>query len=294
MAARPPLIALHVFCAVVQDGGFRQAAQTLHLTPGAISRQIQTLEAHLKQVLFDRGSGNAARLTQQGQDLYERVAGRMADLVEALDPLGGDRRHAPILVDTSVTLAMHWLIPQLHAFRQRHPHLQVHVRTVDGAINPCAPVDVFIRRDPAELRGLPAQAFLAEHSVLVAGATFAAWPASPLAADGGWLLEVPRIGMRSRRDLWPSWGQAHGIAARPLEPTLEFDNTVLAIQAAVQGLGVLVVPHAFIETMLASGALRLLDPTSIETGSYSFALGRRQDSSRVAVFTDWLKACGAR
>lgn len=294
MAPRPPLTALHVFCAVVKEGGFRQAARLLNLTPGAISRQIQTLEGHLKQVLFERGSGNAARLTQQGQELHERVAERMAELVEALDPLDRDRRHLAILVDTSVTLAMHWLIPHLHLFRQRHPHVQVQVRTGDGAINPSAPVDVFIRRDPAELRGLPGATFLAERSVLVASASFAARLALPAAADGSWLHDEPRIGTRSRRDLWPSWSKAHGIEARLLEPTLEFDNTVLAIQAAVQGLGVLVVPEAFIDTMLASGALQLLDSTRIETGCYSFAVGRRQSSSRVAVFTDWLKECGAR
>lgn len=293
MATRPPLIALHVFCAVVKEGGFRQAAQLLSLTPGAISRQIQTLEGHLKQVLFERGSGNAARLTQQGHDLYERVAERMAELIEAVNPLDRDRRHISILVDTSVTLAMHWLIPQLHVFRQRHPHVQVHVRTVDGVINPSAPVDVFIRRDPAELRGLPAHTFLAERSVLVANATFAARLAQPSPRDDTWLRDVPRIGTRSRRDLWPCWSKAHGIDARLLEPTLEFDNTVLAIQAAVQGLGVLVVPEAFIETMLAAGALQLLDPARIETGSYAFAVGRQQASSRVAVFTDWLKECGA-
>lgn len=294
MPTRPPLTALHVFCVVVTEGGFRQAAQCLNLTPGAISRQIQTLEGHLKQVLFDRGSGNSARLTPYGQDLYDQVADRMAELVEAVNPVHRDQRHISILVDTSVTLAMHWLIPQLHGFRQRHPHVQVHVRTMDGVINPSAPVDVFIRRDPSELRGLPAQTFLAERSVLVASATFAAKMVLPFSGNHDWLHDVPRIGTRSRRDLWPSWSKAHGIDGRLLEPTLEFDNTVLAIQAAVQGLGVLVVPEAFIDTMLQSSALQLLDPKRVETGSYAFAVGRQQGSARVSVFTDWLKECGAR
>ncbi len=286
-------MALHMFCTVVKEGGFRQAAQKLHLTPGAVSRQIQTLEGHLKQVLFDRGGGNSATLTLEGQNLYERVADRMTELVDALNPLDHHRRHIAILVETSVTLAMHWLIPQLQVFRQRHPHVQVHVRTVDGVINPSAPVDVFIRRDPAELRGLPAQTFLAERSVLVSNPVFASTLVLPVSKGLDWLHDVPRIGTRSRRDLWPSWSKAHGMDGKLPDPPLEFDNTVLAIQAAVQGLGVLVVPEAFIEPMLESGALKLLHPARIDTGSYSFAVGRLQASSRVSIFTDWLRECGA-
>jgi LysR family glycine cleavage system transcriptional activator len=292
MTIRPPLNALHVFCVVVQEEGFRQAAQALHLTPGAVSRQIQTLEARLKQVLFDRGIGNSATLTLAGRQLHERIADQMAEIIEVLDATGRTRRQISILVDTSVTLAMHWLIPQLPAFRQRYPEIHVHVRTVDGDINPSAPVDVFLRRDAAELRELPSQTFMAERSVLVSSPGFASTLDLRRSKSMRWLFEVPRIGTRSRHDLWPSWSRAHGLDAKALEPTLEFDNTVLAIQAAIQGLGVLVVPETFIAAMLNSGALKLMHSARIDTGSYSFAIGRRQASSRVAIFTDWLKERG--
>lgn len=291
MLLHPPLNALHVFCVVVQAGGFRQAAQALHLTPGAVSRQIQALEGHLKQVLFERASGHAAALTLSGRQLHERVAGNMAAINAALDT-GGAGRQVSILVDTSVTLAMHWLIPQLSAFRQRYPHIQVQVRTADGDINPSAPVDVFLRRDRAELRGLPAHRFLAERCVLVANPAMLAALAPRRPQDMRWLAAVPRIGSRSRQDLWPAWGRAHGIDVGALQPTIEFDNTVLAIQATIQGLGCLVVPEAFIAAMLDSGALARMHAACTETGSYSYAIGRQQDSARVALFIDWLKERG--
>ncbi|AVR95081.1 hypothetical protein [Pseudoduganella armeniaca] len=69
---------------------------------------------------------------------------------------------------------------------------------------------------------------------------------------------------------------------------------MLGIQAAVQGLGVQVVPEAFIEMMPAGGALQLLAPARIETGCYSFAVGRQQAPSRVLVFTDRLEEYGTR
>lgn len=293
MSAHPPLNALHVFCVVVQEGGFRQAAQALHLTPGAVSRQIQTLEAHLKQVLFDRNPGGSATPTQAGLRLQASVGGKMAAIKEVLNAGGRAPRQVAILVDTSVTLAMHWLIPQLAAFRERYPQLQVQIRTVEGDVNPSSPADVFLRRDVAELRGLPAQTFMRERSVLVSSPALMSRSTLRKSTDMRWLGEMPRIGTRSRPDLWPRWSEAHGLDAKALEPTLEFDNTVLAIQAAAQGLGALVVPEAFISAMLKIDAL-VPHSRAIDTGSYSFAIGRKQASSRVTIFTDWLKEQGSR
>jgi len=292
MPIRPPLHALYVFCAVVREGGFRQAALALHLTPGAVSRQVQALEEHLKQVLFERSSGNAAALTAAGRQLHERTAGQMAGLLHALEPGSVSTGQHSILVDTSVTLAMHWLIPLLPDFRQRYPHIQVDVRTVDGDINPAAPVDVFLRRDPAEFRGLPSLRFMPERSILAASPAFVSTLRTRPAAGMRWLSKVARIGTRSRPDLWPGWSEAHGLDAQALAPTIEFDNTVLAIQAAIQGLGMLVVAEAFVAAMIASGALQRVLPASIDTGCYSYAVGRRRASPRVELFTQWLKERG--
>ncbi|NML16080.1 LysR substrate-binding domain-containing protein [Azohydromonas caseinilytica] len=287
MAVRPPLNALHVFCTVVREGSFRQAAQVLCVTPGAVSRQVQALEAHLAQVLFDRSAGGLALLTPAGRRLHERVADKMAAIAAALEG-GTARRQASILVDTSVTLAMHWLIPQLRFFTERYPRTHVQVRTVEGDIDPAAPVDVFIRRETAELRGLPSRVFMTERSVLVGSPSLMPQPRPRGAGDLRWLSRVARIGARSRTDLWPRWCGAHGLDAKALEPTLEFDNTVLAIQAAAQGLGACVVPEAFVAAMLDSGTLRPLHAARIDTGSYSFAVGRRRDAARIGTFTDWL------
>ena len=292
MASRPPLNALHIFCVVVSEGGFRPAAQVLHLTPGAVSRQIQSLEVRLNQELFEREIGNSASLTQAGKQLYKKVSAHLSAILEALNVGSRSRRHMSILVDTSVTLAMHWLIPALPIFRQRHPQLHVHIRTIDGAINPSSPTDLFIRRDIVELRGLPSHEFMVERSVLVSSSTLDIKATQRRSKNLRWLSKVPRIGTRSRPDLWPCWSKVHGLDSKLSEPSLEFDNTVLAIQAALQGAGVLVVPEVFVGEMLYSGALKLLSTTRIDTGTYSFAVGRQRDSARVTLFTDWLKERG--
>lgn len=288
MAARPPFNALHVFCIAVREGSFRQAAQLLCVTPGAVSRQIQALEEHLAQVLFERSTGSLAILTPSGRRLYERVADKMAAINVVLEGSVA-RRQASILVDTSVTLAMHWLIPQLRSFTERYPQIHVQVRTVDGDIDSTAPVDVFIRREASELRGLPSRVFMTERSVLVSSPSLLPLPRQRGGASlMRWLSGIARIGARSRTDLWPRWCGAHGLDAAALEPTLEFDNTVLAIQAAAQGLGACVVPEAFVKSMLQSGTLKVLSAARVDTGFYSFAVGRQRDAARIRAFTDWL------
>ena len=113
MTARLPLNALHVFCTVVQAGGVRPAAEQLCVTPGAVSRQLQALEAQLGATLFDRLPGRVS-LTPAGERLHQRAAAPLALLAELL--AGGPRRAARaslVRVDCGVTLAMHWLIPRL-------------------------------------------------------------------------------------------------------------------------------------------------------------------------------------
>jgi LysR family transcriptional regulator, glycine cleavage system transcriptional activator len=285
MATRPPLNAIFVFCEAVRCGSFTLAAQTLCVTPGAVSRQIRALEDYLGHTLFER-SPRATVVTRKGQLLFDRVANKMAAIQSEADLMRGGGRKAVIRVDAGVTLAMHWLIPRLSLFADEHPDMQVQLVTSDGSIALNQPVDVFIRREPAELRGLPSRVFLEEFSVLVGNPGLVKGKASLTSRE---IARLPRIAARSRPDLWPQWCAHHGLEAADYRATLEFDNTVLAIQATSQAMGVMFVPTLFIGGVLDSGLLATLEPVRIRTGSYSYATHARRDSRRVAAFTGWLQ-----
>ena len=286
MTSRLPLNALHVFCTVVQAGGVRPAAEQLCVTPGAVSRQLQALEAQLGETLFERLPGRVS-LTPAGERLHQRAAAPLASLADLL--AGGPRRAARaslVRVDCGVTLAMHWLIPRLRGFAEHHPRIEVQVRTTNGDIDVNSPADVFIRRETHELRDLPSETFLPERALLVAAASHPA----PSGRRG--LARWPRIAARSRPDLWPAWAAAQRLPAQDWEPTLWFDNTVLAIQAAAQGLGLCVLPELFVTDLLQTGTLRPVSSGRIgriASGSYALAVGRGHDSARVRHFIDWLR-----
>lgn len=290
MASRPPLNAVFVFCEAARCGSFKLAAQRLCVTPGAVSRQIQALEEHLGHALFDRGP-QGVTITRKGQLLHDRVAGKMASIQSEVELMRGGGRKAVIRVNAGVTLGMHWLIPRLAAFTDAHPDIQVQLETSDGPVDPGSAVDVFIRRDPAGLRGIAATAFLDELSVLVASPRLAR---SRSALGLAQLSRLVHIGARSRPDLWPRWCAHHGLDEAEHRPTLEFDNTVLAIQAACEGLGVMVVPLQFIGGMLDNGILTTLDGAKVRTGAYWFVTRARREGRRVNAFTEWLQQAARR
>lgn len=284
MATRPPLNAIFVFCEVARCSSVRLAALNLCVTPGAVSRQIRALEEHLGMALFDRCKPGI-RVTGMGQRLYDRVATKMASIQSEAEQLRTGGRKAVIRVDAGVTLAMHWLIPRLADFTERNPGLQIQLATSDGPVDLSQPTDVFLRRDPAELRGLPSNVFLQEVSMLVGSPTLLRRKSALKPREVARML---RIAARSRPDLWPQWCAQRGLDEADYHPAQEFDNTVLAIQAVSRGLGVMVLPTLFITSLLDSRILVPLEPTTVHTGSYAYALAKRRDARRAATFAKWL------
>lgn len=87
----PPLNALRAFEATARLGGVGRAAQDLHVTHGAVSRQLKLLEDHLGMALFQR-AGRGLRLTAAGTRLQWHAARRSPALKTACVNCGG-RRH---------------------------------------------------------------------------------------------------------------------------------------------------------------------------------------------------------
>lgn len=284
MTRRSPWNALFVFCEAARCGSFKEAAALLCVTPGAVSRQVLALEDHVGYRLFER-SALGVGLTAKGEQLHRRIAPKMAAIASEVEMLRGRARRSVVRVDAGVTLAMHWLIPRLGGFHEQHPEIAVEVSTSDGPIDLRRAGDVFIRREPSELRSLQAQVFLEERAVLVAGPLLLKGKPSP-----DWLSRQPRIAARSRHDLWPAWDDRPGGRDRAPAPTIEFDNTVLALQATCQGLGIMVAPLLFVQPMLDGHLLRLLSPRSVQSGTYAFATRRRRSTGAVQTFTNWLAA----
>lgn len=275
-----PLNALRVFVCVARRGSIQLAAVELCVTPGAVSRQIKALEDYLGGALFERRH-RAIVPTTEALALLERLGPALDEIGEAVARVRSARRRPPVglTIDATPTFAMYWLIPRLASFRSAFPEVSLRLLTSQGPVLPRADVDLHVRRDPVHFAGLEAEECLSEYALPVA---------LPSVGKDWTAGSIPLIRMRSRPDLWPLWLKRFPVQGTPTY--LDFDNTILAIQAACQGLGVALVPTLFLTDLLRDG---VLEPTPgaqpLHSGSYHLlsGLGRSPAGSE---FAKWLHA----
>ena len=105
----PPLPALHTFLVTAQHCNFTRAGQQLHITQGAVSRQIAALEEHLGYALFQR-QARGLSLTREGQDWLPRVQQVFALIEQGVREVGGRSTTVQLKAPTCV---MRWLLPRL-------------------------------------------------------------------------------------------------------------------------------------------------------------------------------------
>jgi DNA-binding transcriptional LysR family regulator len=117
---------------VARTGSMRRAAERLNLTPSAINRRIQDLEAELGTALFER-KPRGVKLTTAGEMFVRYARSQIAEaerLKSQVDDLGGLRR-GPVQIMCSQALAHDFLASRIALFRQQHPEMLFDVRVVD-------------------------------------------------------------------------------------------------------------------------------------------------------------------
>ncbi len=124
------LYQLEAFEAIVAHGSFTRAAESLHLTQPAVTRQIASLEAELKTPLFDR-LGRAVQMTSAGHALHDYAARIVRLAREARQAVAdvGTGETGRIEVGASSTLATYVLPTLLQKFRQTHARVEIAVQT---------------------------------------------------------------------------------------------------------------------------------------------------------------------
>ncbi|HEF4757619.1 TPA: LysR family transcriptional regulator, partial [Burkholderia multivorans] len=125
MRRLPPLHALQIFSTVARHGSFTRAAEQLCVTQGAVSRQIQTLEAHYGFPLFKRHA-KGLTLTAEGEQLLPVVNESFARIEDISSKLTRQRTDLALKVPTCV---MRWMLPRIMRFQGEHPDLHVQITT---------------------------------------------------------------------------------------------------------------------------------------------------------------------
>ncbi|MGO4175080.1 LysR substrate-binding domain-containing protein [Bosea sp. TAF32] len=284
----PPLATLRVFEAAGRLCSFKNAALELNLTQSAISHQIASLERNLGTQLFIRKPGRV-ELSQKGtlylsviQDALDRIS-LTTDLIREAPAKGS------LTVQVYVTVAVRWLIPRLHHFNEVSPEVTVSLNAglLDWDFNPDhADVGLVYSRTPERAR-VSYTLLRKERLVAVCSQTIAEAISSP--QD---LSHFPFLSIAGAAEDTAIWAQSLGLPALLHKSAPRYDSTLLAIEAAMNGQGLVVVPHFLVEADLRSGNLTIPVPADVMQpgGWYLAHLQRRGNERPIREFLRWIQS----
>ncbi|MBQ2262116.1 MAG: LysR family transcriptional regulator [Loktanella sp.] len=118
---------LRTLIAIVQHGGFARAAQAVHITPSAVSQQIQAIEKELGTTLFERSSRPPA-LTPEGMQVVEMANDILQRIDETRRALSGDQVTGTLLIGSVRSSALSVLPRAIMKMHALYPELKVNLR----------------------------------------------------------------------------------------------------------------------------------------------------------------------
>jgi len=280
----PSLNALRAFEAMARTGRVTLAAEELHVTHSAVSRQVKALEATLGVRLFT-GPKNRLQLTAAGREL-------LPALTEAFDQIAGAVRRArtgaeDLHVAVNASLSVKWLIPRLSAFQAAHPDIRLHLSELAAHATSHRGAEAVVRLVPSSRLADPNCTAFAPNALGVV--------MSPEVARryGDDPLHAPRLGIATHAEAWPIFAALAGIELPPANER-PFAHVHFAVEAAVAGLGAAVISWPLCYEDVLAG--RLVAPLGFRRTESAAALLQAPGAESRALdrFRAWLVAEGAR
>ena len=284
----PMLNALRAFEAAARLGSFAAAAAELHVTPGAISQQVRGLEDWLGRRLFER-KPRALSLTAAGRRYLPNLSDAFDRIDAATRELLRPAARRTITLATPAAFATGWLLPRLARFHGSHPEFKVHLSSTTRRIEPDTEgIDAVIRHGRGGYGDLACWHLFSDRLVAVCSANYQATPGRARQAAPP---AYRRLEALDAADDWPEWLATHGLPAPAEDSRLSFGDSRLAIEAAINGLGVALADVNLVEPLLAEG--RLVTPFALPpwrrgTAWYFVHAAPRQGEPAMAALFAWL------
>ena len=281
----PSLIALECFESVMTFGHVTRAAESLNLTQSAVSRQIKTLEAFVRQPLFVRERKRLVP-TEAAKQFAESLTPLLTDLEkETLRLITWSAYDRVLTLGLLPTFGSRWLIPRLSRFTGEHPEIQINIVTglthtdfVD------ANTDVAIQYGDGNWPGFITHKLVEETVVAAVAPNALQHDRTPSVSD------FDQLHMRTRPDAWRQWASATGTEISTMQTGTRFENFTMMIEAIRAGLGAAILPEMYIRDDLETG--QLVAPFGLPVKSpdayYLVYAERLAGTDKVETFKNWL------
>jgi LysR family glycine cleavage system transcriptional activator len=288
MKRLPPLNALRAFSVAAQTASFTKAGEVLHVTQGAVSRQVKQLEDAVGQTLFVRAHLGLV-LTPVGAELAASLEGIFAQLEGAVEKATQTVQRQLLCVNIPPTFATRWLAPRLSDFRMRYPMIDLSI-TTDWIqkVRDAQHQDCLVVFGSEAWPKTQAERLMVEQHVMVSSPSL--WRNDlPSSLASATLLHI--LNGEERLPVWEQWIAAHGLNHIDPKPGLNFSTLDQAINAAVAGAGVAVVDQSMIVKELQSGTLRKHSQQQLSgpCGYWFIDVSHTPERKALArIFHDWL------
>ena len=284
----PPLPELTAFEAIARHRSFTKASRELFLTPGAVSQRLRQLEERLETQLVVRTRASV-QLTSDGARYLDAVRDALSKLANASESLSAAAKTQRLRLGVMPAFASNWLINRLRSFHRQYPEIDVEIQSaIAMAKVEAGEVDIGIRWGKGGWPGLEQVKLFPDELLAVCSKAY--------------LKELGRV--RSPADLknavllrnamqsWRPWFERAGLDWPEPERGPLFNDSTLALQAAVQSQGVALGRRMLVQQLIAHGALvQLFDITaSIEEAFYVVYLGASLARPEVSAFVEWITA----
>lgn len=284
----PPVSDLLAFEAAARHTSMSRAAEELHLTQSAVSRQIRQLEAQLGMALFHRVRQRVV-LTDAGRVYAADVRAVLQQLSAATQKTMAWSDGAGLLnLAVLPTLGTRWLIPRLGDFAARYPDVTINMAARSKPFDfSLVPLDAAIHFGAPHWAGAVCEYLMHEQVVPLCSPGYRTRHGITQLQD---LARAVLLQQTTRPTQWADWLEQVGAAGVHALRGPRFEQFAMIAQAAVSGLGAALLPRFLVETEIASGALVELFPQALtSTDAYYLVYPEsRAQAPLVRAFRDWL------
>ncbi|WP_460452366.1 LysR substrate-binding domain-containing protein [Alsobacter sp. SYSU BS001988] len=229
-----PIKAISVFHVTARAASITRAAEELSVTPSAVSQQIRALEIQLGVSLLSK-KGRRVVLTEAGERYFSAINDGFERITDATHEIRGFRTVTRLTIRATPTLSNKWILPRLQSFLDGNPEIELRL---DGTNEPTdfnrELVDIEIRHGDGRWPGLFVEGLTEETFMPVCAPHYAA--AGSLAADE--VASRNLIHSVKAQAQWPHWFKLAGVVPASQWRRLLFDRSHMAIDAAVNGMGI--------------------------------------------------------
>ena len=283
---------MNTFVHVVEAGGISSAADRMNVAKSMISRRLKELEEHLGMQLFHRTT-RQMNLTDTGRAFYTQCVRILADIVEAEQAAslfhGALKGKLKVAVPLSFGL-MH-LGPAIQAFLQLHPEVEFDLDFNDRQVDILAEgFDLAIRIASLSDSSLIARRLTSIQSVICASPAYIEQMGKPQTPQQ--LIEHRCLvyNLISNYENWNFLTAEGQIVKTRINPYLKASNGQFLHDAAVAGLGIVMLPTFIVHHEIERGALipLLTEYRRPQLEMYAIYPQTRHLSQRVRALVDFL------